>query len=426
MEKGSVYIHVPFCVQKCAYCDFYSLAGMGDSMAGYVDALCREIRMQAARFGEIRAETVYIGGGTPSLLEGKDISRILSVLRECMELSPTCEITMEGNPGTLREAALEEYRKAGVNRFSLGVQSFSDCLLRTLGRIHTAAQAAEAVRMLRRAGFSNVNLDIMYGLPGQTESSFLETVGAALTMSPEHLSCYSLIPEEGTEMGRRVFSGEVQLPQEEVLLRMEEEMRGLLKQNGYERYEISNYALPGKECRHNLVYWECEPYLGLGPGAHSDFGGRRFSHPANLRGWMQAINKKELFEEPEDDGSPEKRRFDRMMMGLRMVRGVDLNRFVRDFGRRPEEIWPDTVREMRRLSMIRDDAALSRSVQNPCLSKVHAANDHFGERLALTEKGMDVMNAWLVRMMEEEEKAERYIQMTESGGGLSENGQLRF
>ena len=380
-RKGSVYIHVPFCVRKCAYCDFYSLAGVNDLTGRYREALCREIRIQAERFGPVRVETVYLGGGTPSLLSGTDIRRILSVLRECMEVVPACEITMEGNPGTLEEKALEVYREAGVNRFSLGVQSFSDRMLRRIGRIHTAEQAVQAVRMLRRAGFSNVNLDLMYGLPDQDLNSFLDTVGEALTLSPEHLSCYSLIPEPGTEMGRQVESGEATLPDAEKLLQMEEEMRSLLSRNGFDRYEVSNYAREGRECRHNLVYWECEPYLGFGPGAHSDFDGRRFSHPADLLGWMQAMEAGMCFEKPEDDGSIEGRRFERVMMGLRMVRGVDLQRFFRDFGRRPEEIWPETIREMRRLSMIRE-----------------------GERLSLTKRGMDVMNTWLVRMMEEEEK----------------------
>ena len=380
--KGSVYIHVPFCVRKCAYCDFYSLAGMAGMIGRYIEDLCREIRMQTERFGRIQVETVYFGGGTPTLLSGEDIRRILSTLREYADIIPECEITMEGNPGTLKADSLDTYREAGVNRFSVGVQSFSDRQLEKIGRIHTAAQARTAVKLLRQAGFFNVNLDIMYGLPGQTPESLLETIGEALMLSPEHLSCYSLIPEPGTEMGRRVESGEVMLPGDEEIFRMEEEMRRMLKLNGFERYEVSNYAREGRECRHNLVYWECEPYLGFGPGAHSDFGGKRFTHPADLAGWMEAVEINDYFEKPEDDGCFEKRRFDRMMMGLRMVRGVDIRRFCQDFGQKPEEVWPETIREMRHMSMIRE-----------------------GRRLALTERGMDVMNTWLVRMMEEEEKS---------------------
>ena len=195
MEAISIYIHIPMCVKKCAYCDFTSFSGRMNQRDAYTDAVCREMREQAAFFGARRVNTVFFGGGTPTLMTGGQIRRIMDTLRACFDLAPDAEITMEGNPGTLSAENLAAYRAAGVNRLSLGVQSMDDGLLAGIGRIHTAAQAKQAVSMVREAGFENLNLDLMLGLPGQTTAQWRDTLGQAIALEPEHLSCYSLILE---------------------------------------------------------------------------------------------------------------------------------------------------------------------------------------------------------------------------------------
>ena len=396
----SLYIHVPFCRRKCSYCDFYSLACRETDIPAYTQALFRELAVQAEAYGHPQVHTVFFGGGTPTLLSGTEIGRIMSVIREQYELLPECEITMEGNPGTLTKENLAGYAAAGVNRLSIGVQSFSDSLLRSIGRIHTRQQAVAAVRLARQAGFCSLNLDLMYGLPGQTPALWQETVEEAVRLAPEHLSCYSLIVEPGTPLAVRLERGEGEsLPDEDATAEMESFLRKCLSDAGYGRYEVSNWAKPGFECRHNIVYWECGPYLGFGPGAHSDCGGQRFCSPDNLMTWMDGVMNACPGSEPaepsgrsgtaytgthyimEGTGSLAERRYERMMMGLRMTRGADAVRFERDFGTAPEAVWPKTMEEMRRLHMLVREA----------------------ERIRLTESGMDVMNYWLVRMLEEEE-----------------------
>lgn len=383
MRPISVYIHIPLCVRKCAYCDFVSYPGRAGRAGEYVEAVCREARAQAAFFGRRRVETVYIGGGTPSLLNGAQARALLDALRDAFDVSPEAEITMEANPGTLTRAKLDAYREAGVNRLSLGVQSFDGALLRAIGRIHTAAQAEEAVRLARGAGFGNVNLDLMCGLPGQTPTQWEETLARALSLSPEHLSCYALILEEGTPLYEEARAGRcAPLPDEDALLRMDEATDRLTRGAGLSRYEVSNWARPGRECRHNLVYWECLPYLGLGCAAHSDMDGRRFYNPSGFEEYL-SLAASGASRPAEGRGDARERRFERMMMGLRMTRGVDAPRFERDFGLPPEAVWPRAIARMTAGGLMRRDA----------------------DRLALTPRGMDVMNALLVELMEEQEGA---------------------
>lgn len=380
MEAISIYIHIPLCVKKCAYCDFASFAGRMAQRDAYIDAVCREMRAQAAFFGRRRVKTVFFGGGTPTLLNGGQMERLLGVMRECFDLAPDAEISMEGNPGTLTAENLAAYRAAGVNRLSLGVQSMDDALLSAIGRIHTARQAQEAVEMARAAGFDNLNLDLMLGLPGQTPAQWKETLAAAIALAPEHLSCYSLILEEGTPLYEQVQAGAcAPLPDEEALLQMDEITEQLLFAAGYAQYEVSNYAKPGRQCRHNIVYWECEPYLGLGLGAHSDMDGRRFYNPEEWEAYLRMANSGLTERAQEGESSAQERMFERMMMGLRMTRGVDCARFACDFGKEPEAVW---------------GAAIKRHIANGLLLRE-------GERLHLTPRGMQVMNSVLVDLMED-------------------------
>lgn len=378
MRSISIYVHVPMCVKKCAYCDFTSFSGRLGERDAYTDAVCREVCAQAAFFGARRVNTVFFGGGTPTLMIGAQIRRIMDTLRACFDLASDAEITMEGNPGTLSAENLAAYREAGVNRLSLGVQSLDDGLLAGIGRIHTAAQAKQAVRMARDAGFENLNLDLMLGLPGQTAAQWRDTLEQAAALGSEHLSCYSLILEEGTPLYRQVEEGTcAPLPDEDALCEMDDITEALTRQAGYARYEVSNYAKAGRECRHNIVYWECLPYLGIGCAAHSDMDGRRFYNPSRWGDYFKAI---ERAERPAEGGdSREERMFERAMMGLRMVRGMDEVRFERDFHARPEEIWKKSLPKLMREKLM----------------------ERGNGRLYLTPRGMQVMNAALVEMLEE-------------------------
>ena len=380
MDTISVYIHIPLCVKKCAYCDFASFDGRMPQRDAYVQAVCCEMRTQAAFFGRRRVKTVFFGGGTPTLLMGTQLQRIMDTLRACFELLPDAEITMEGNPGTLTPQNLAAYRAAGVNRLSLGVQSMDDALLAAVGRIHTAQQAKEAVSMAREAGFDNLNLDLMYGLPGQTVSQWEQTLREAIALSPEHLSLYSLILEEGTPLFSQVERGEcAPLPDEDALCEMDDITLHLTAEAGFARYEVSNFARDGRECRHNIVYWECEPYLGIGLGAHSDMDSRRFYNPEDWEAYMRLAQSGLTAREQEGESTPRERMFERMMMGLRMTDGVDAARFEREFGISPEQAWP---------------AQTARFIRNGLLTRA-------GSRLRLTRRGMQVMNSVLVDLLDD-------------------------
>jgi len=376
----SVYIHIPFCVKKCAYCDFASFSGRMAQRDRYVQAVCREIRAQTAFFGRRQVHTVFIGGGTPTLLSGAHVQAIMDTARECFDLCKDAEISMEGNPGTLTMDNLIAYRKAGVNRLSLGVQSMDDGLLAEIGRIHTAAQAQEAVRMAREAGFENLNLDLMYGLPGQSAAQWKETLQKAIELEPEHLSCYSLILEDSTPLFDSVNAGTcAPLPDEEAMDEMDALTAQLTREAGYAQYEVSNYAKPGKMCRHNTVYWECMPYLGVGLNAHSDMDGIRFYNPEKWEAYLEMVESDDVRRMEEGKNGLEDRMFERMMMGLRQTRGVDCVRFEQDFGAEPIAIWPETISEMKGRALMTCNK----------------------ERIALTRRGMQVMNGVLVRLMEE-------------------------
>ncbi len=380
MEPMSLYIHIPLCVKKCAYCDFASFAGRMAQRERYVDALRNEIRAQAAAFGRRRIRTVFLGGGTPTLLTGAQAQAILDTVREGFDVEEDAEITMEGNPGTLTAENLMAYRAAGVNRLSLGVQSMDDGLLASIGRIHTAAQAQQAVRMAREAGFDNLNLDLMFGLPGQRPQQWGETLEKAIALEPEHLSCYSLILEEGTKLFADVQAGRsAPLPDEDAMEQMDAITAQMTRKAGYAQYEVSNYAKPGRACRHNIVYWECLPYLGVGLNAHSDMDGRRFYNPEGWEEYLRMAESGGAQRAIEGENRREDRMFERMMMGLRQVRGVDEARFARDFGAEIDKTWPRTIARMTREGLM----------------------ERAQGRIRLTVRGMQVMNGVLVELMDE-------------------------
>lgn len=287
-EKLGLYVHIPFCRSKCDYCDFYSLAGREGRMDDYQKALLAHIRETAPLAASYQVDTVYIGGGTPSFYGAARLVGVLKELKRRFHVARDAEVTVECNPDSVDKKLLTTLRRAGVNRISLGVQSACDPQLAALHRPHTFAQAVEAVSAVRAAGLKNLSLDLIYGLPGQTMESWRETVEAALALEPEHLSCYGLKVEEGTPLWDRVAGGEV-LPDGDAQADMYLWTVERLEEAGFRQYEISNFARPGFQSRHNLKYWMCKPYLGFGPGAHSDFGERRFSFLRDLDGYIDGV-----------------------------------------------------------------------------------------------------------------------------------------
>src|SRR6266480_5701197 len=304
LETVSLYVHIPFCHTRCHYCDFNTYAGMLPLREPYVRALLTEIGMAGALTKlsggkPRRSRTIFFGGGTPSLLSVSQVSRILDACYNNFTADEDAEITLEANPGTLSREQLVGLRAAGVNRLSMGAQSFDAELLKTLGRIHSPKDITQAVHDAQAAGFTSINVDFMFGLPGQTMRHWRETIDRALDLHIEHLSLYSLIIEEGTPFYTWTHEGRITPGDEDLCADMYEYADERLQAEGYENYEISNWALPGHQSRHNLTYWQNLPYIGMGAGAHSFFGGRRFSNILDPQEYIQLLKNQQR---PEADG----------------------------------------------------------------------------------------------------------------------------
>ncbi len=315
MKPLGIYIHIPFCKSKCAYCDFYSLPGREGEMERYAAALCGQLQRVGQQTGDYLVDTVYFGGGTPSWFGAERIIRILQALNQSFSLSRDCEITMEANPDSVTGEGLALLHRAGVNRISLGVQSAEEEVLATAGRPHSFAQAKLAVALARRAGFDHLSLDLIYGLPGQTMEGWQKTVEQVLALEPEHLSCYGLKVEEGTPFSKRSLED---FPDEDVQADEYLWTCQRLEQAGFHHYEISNFSKPGRESRHNLKYWTLGEYLGFGPAAYSDFGGLRYGYSRDLDGWLRG----EMLRSEEMVITQQERVREYVMLGLRLSRGI--------------------------------------------------------------------------------------------------------
>lgn len=327
----SLYIHIPFCAKKCRYCDFYSIEDLG-GVGVFLEALEREVALVRPRVVE-PVETVFVGGGTPSLLDPAQLARILATVRHAFPVTPDAETTLEANPGTVGLDSLRGYRALGVNRLSLGVQSFSDAALRQLGRIHDARAARQAMAEARTAGFSNVSLDLIYAVPGQTLAAWEDDLRVALDFAPEHLSAYALTIERHTPLGRDVGSGRVRPTGSDLEAAMFDRTMAWLDTKGYEHYEVSNYARPGFPCRHNLNYWRHGPYLGLGPGAHSfeRHTARRWWNVSSLSAYAEQLAAGRLPIAGAERLGPDDVLAERIFLGLRNG-GVDVQRLADDLG----------------------------------------------------------------------------------------------
>ena len=383
MREYEIYIHIPFCVKKCAYCDFLSGPSPEEMQRQYAAALQREIETCEAGGDEVIS--VFIGGGTPSILDASLTDKIMTSLYKKHRVSPEAEITIEANPGTLHLEKLKEYRRMGINRLSLGLQSADDEELRMLGRIHTFRDFMESYETARKAGFDNINVDLMMALPGQTRQRWRKNLETAARLAPEHISAYSLIIEEGTP-----FAGmHLDLPDEDDEYAMYEDTAEILERFGFRQYEISNYARPGRECIHNIGYWIRRNYIGYGLGAASLRDNERWSNTREMERYLAAfsldsenkdsLNTPAFFETAETKRSScrleeirENREIlsardamaEQMFLGFRLTEGVSRRLFIENFGTAPEEVYGPVLRkytDLGFLEMTEDHIRLTRS-----------------------------------------------------------------
>jgi oxygen-independent coproporphyrinogen-3 oxidase len=350
-----LYIHIPFCTAKCGYCDFNSYAGHDHLVPSYTESLITEASLWAKTLSGRPVETIFFGGGTPSLTPVADLERILGAAQAALSIAPGAEISLEANPGSLSVEYLGALRGIGVNRLSIGVQSFDDAELRALDRIHTGDDARAAFAAAREAGFDNVNLDFIYGLPEQPLAAWQRTLEVAIALGPEHLSLYALTVEEGTPLARDIARGRVPAPDGDVQADHYEWTMDRMAAAGYEQYEISNWAQPGRQCKHNLIYWQNREYLGLGAGAHSHLNGMRFSAVLLPNRYIDLVAESA---QPDADGATSMRHLvggeqvdaetamaDTLILGLRLTDGVDLQAFATRHGRTVDDLHGQLIAE---------------------------------------------------------------------------------
>jgi oxygen-independent coproporphyrinogen-3 oxidase len=381
LDSVSLYLHIPFCHAKCHYCDFNSYAGMLGQREAYVDVLRREVvlageraRMRGGR--PRRCRTIFFGGGTPSLLRAEQVAELLGAARAAFAVEDDAEITLEANPGTLEYGHLDELHAAGINRLSMGAQSFDAGLLKWMGRIHSPEEIEVAFAAARAAGFTSVNLDFIFALPGQSLALWEQTLDRAVGLGPEHLSLYSLIVEEGTPLFTWVKQGKVMPADDDLAADMYELAAVGLAAAGYRQYEISNWALPGHECRHNLTYWRNLPYIGLGAGAHSWYGGHRFADVRPIREYIRRVQAASDVAAPlasadvvclpaaaivEDEViSRELEMAETGILGLRLTDGLALDDFARRFGRDFLDVFGGRLSEAFALGLLEADGGYVR------------------------------------------------------------------
>ena len=360
LNTASLYLHIPFCHTRCHYCDFNTYAGMLPLREPYVRALLTEIEL-AGKLAALedgaprRSRTLFFGGGTPSLLSVEQVTRLLQACRQRFAVDEDAEITLEANPGTLSREQLRGLREAGINRLSLGAQSFDAQLLKTLGRIHTPEEIIQALAYARAAGFSSVNLDFMFGLPEQTMQQWQQTLDTALRQHPEHLSLYSLIIEEDTPFYTWTQEGRIVPGDEDLCADMYEYADERLQAAGYVNYEISNWALPGHQSRHNLTYWRNLPYLGLGAGAHSFFGGKRFSNERSPQAYIQLLKKRALPHVESESVEREQEMSETAFLGLRTAEGLHLPTFAARFGEPFERFAGERLRVVEEAGLLEQE-----------------------------------------------------------------------
>ncbi|MBR5270328.1 MAG: oxygen-independent coproporphyrinogen III oxidase [Anaerotignum sp.] len=365
-----LYIHIPFCRQKCLYCDFPSWAGKESLMQGYVDALTKEIANRAKEYPDRKVVSVFFGGGTPTTLSASMLKQLMAAVFENWDIAEDAEITTEANPGTLDREMAEALKKMGFNRLSMGVQAWQNSLLKSLGRIHTIGSFQENFKAVREAGFENVNTDLMFALPKQTMADWQETVKNIVGMNPEHISAYSLIIEEGTPFYDRYEKGELTPAEEDLDREMYRWAVEYLAKNGYEQYEISNFAKKGRQSRHNRIYWQAEEYLGMGLGSHSYMNRERFHNIYDMQDYIRADGDVSLLKEEVEVISREDALAEFMFLGLRLTEGVSFARFEERFGEEMKNIYGSQIEKLVKDGLLTEDE----------------------KGIRLTERGTDISN----------------------------------
>ncbi len=373
-----LYIHIPFCKHKCAYCDFCSFPAESDQVARYVQALIREMDLASCAVQGVPVDTVFIGGGTPTLLSAEQLRSIFEAVRRGYALEDSVEISIESNPATLSDDHLVLFGEMGVTRISIGLQAAQDRLLKRLGRIHTWEQFVDTFQRVRGAGSWAINVDLIYHLPGQTRQEWVDTMNQVIELGPEHISCYSLQLEEGTPLEAAVTAGRYHLSSDNTDRWMHHTAIDLLAENGYGQYEISNFAKPGHECRHNLRYWQRLPYLGLGLAAHGFYNGRRMANPDAMATYMASLEKGMLASAVIEELNPADELFETVMLGLRMNAGIVWEEVMTNCPSEKREAWERVLATLKSRDLLR--------VQDG--------------RVRLTRLGMDLSNSVFSAFME--------------------------
>ena len=372
IEKIGAYIHIPFCKQKCYYCDFLSFADKKEYEEKYVESLIKEIEVFKEKNNDVEFDTIYIGGGTPSYIDSKNIARILQTLISDNNISNVDEITIEVNPGTFLKEKMLEYKQIGINRMSIGLQSTNNNLLKEIGRIHNFEDFLETYQTARKIGFENINVDLMIGLPNQTFDDIKDEIEHIIKLEPNHISVYSLILEENTKLEQFVLQGKMKLPDEELERHMYWYVKNKLELYGYKHYEISNFAKKGYESKHNLNCWNQKQYRGFGLGAHSYINNKRFSNTENIDLYINNINK-ENFENNiniHEIQNIEMQEKEYMLLGLRKIDGIKIQEFENKFGMNPIFLFKNELNKLSNEGLIKVD----------------------GNKIMLTNKGIDLAN----------------------------------
>ena len=372
LKELGIYIHIPFCVRKCYYCDFISYSNKADLVEKYIESVEKEIQnwKKSINKEKCKITTIYIGGGTPSYIEAKHIKKILENLKEFIK--PEIEITIEVNPGTVTKEKLEEYKKSGINRLSIGLQETHNELLKQIGRIHTYEQFEETYNLAKKVGFENINIDLMIGLPNQTIENISESLEKILKLQTNHISVYSLIIEEDTTLEKQIQTGKLKLPDEEKEREMYWYVKNKLEINGYNQYEISNFAKKGNESKHNTNCWEQKEYRGFGIAAHSYIDGMRFSNSTDLEEYIKNTEQNKINNNIRIHEVQEKEDMQNeyMLLGLRKTEGVSISKFKNKYGENPIFLYQEELQELVENKLINID----------------------GDKIKLTNKGLDLAN----------------------------------
>lgn len=344
----SIYLHIPFCLSKCPYCDFASIPFDRNLVEKYLSALLYDI----GSFSGFKVDTIYLGGGTPTVLKLEQLDKIIQAIKKNYNLIPNCEITIEANPNTLDEEKVRELKKIGFNRVSLGVQSFNDKELKGLGRIHSVSQAIRSFNLLKKDGFKNIGLDLIFGIPEQTLWSWKDSLKKVTELSPQHISIYSLTIESGTKFYQIKKEGEIKFPTDVKVRQMYLLAIDYLNSKGYKQYEISNFSLPGFESRHNLNYWNHKEYLGFGASAHSFYKNKRWGNVRGVREYIELMKKKGRAIQFEESLSKDQLITEAIFLGLRKTEGIDLKKFHKDFKVKLEDIRKEKMNHLIKLGFL--------------------------------------------------------------------------